>query len=56
MALNTLEYAKIFQTALDKQIRESATTGWMEANAGQVVYNFFGGAWRCWPFSVNRGP
>ncbi len=39
MALNTLEYAKIFQTALDKQIREKATTGWMEANAGQVQYN-----------------
>ena len=39
MALNTLEYAKIFQTALDKQIRENATTGWMEANAGQVQYN-----------------
>lgn len=39
MALNTLEYAKIFQTALDQQIREKATTGWMEANAGQVQYN-----------------
>lgn len=39
MALNTLEYAKIFQTELDKQIREKATTGWMEGNAGQVVYN-----------------
>lgn len=36
---NTLEYAKVFQTSLDKQIVQESTTGWMEANAGQVKYN-----------------
>lgn len=39
MAINTLEYAKIFQTNLDKHIVEGATSGWMEANAGQVKYD-----------------
>lgn len=36
---NTLEYSKIFQPVLDKQIVQEATSGWMEANAGQVKYN-----------------
>lgn len=36
---NTLEYAKIFQTGLDKQVVAGATSGWMEANAGMVKYN-----------------
>ncbi len=39
MAINTLEYAKIFMGTLDKQLLEGATSGWMEANAGQVIYN-----------------
>ncbi len=39
MPINTLEYAKLFQTELDKQVLQQATTGWMEANAGQVRYN-----------------
>jgi len=39
MPINTLEYAKIFQTQLDKQVVAEATSGWMEANAGQVKYN-----------------
>ena len=39
---NTIEYAKLFQKELDKQILESATSGWMEENASQVIYN--GGA------------
>lgn len=39
MAINTLEYATIFMTALDKQIIETATSGWMEANSGQVIYS-----------------
>lgn len=39
MAINTLEYAKIFQKNLDKHIVEGATSGWMEANAGQVKYD-----------------
>lgn len=37
--MNTLECAKIFQTALDNQVIAEATSGWMEANAGQVQYN-----------------
>ncbi|MFE0400014.1 hypothetical protein ACFW4G_30780, partial [Paenibacillus lactis] len=39
MPINTLEYAKLFQTELDKQIAQQATSGWMESNAGQVIYN-----------------
>ena len=36
---NTLEYSKIFQPVLDKQIAQESTTGWMEANASQAKYN-----------------
>jgi len=36
---NILEYAKIFQQELDKQVVAQATSGWMEANAGLVKYN-----------------
>lgn len=39
MAINTLEYAKLFQNQLDLQVAQQATSGWMEANAGQVKYN-----------------
>ncbi|MCL2107772.1 MAG: hypothetical protein FWH20_00305 [Oscillospiraceae bacterium] len=39
MAINTVEYASVFQKELDKQILESSTSGWMEENAGQVIYN-----------------
>lgn len=39
MPINTLEYAKLFQTELDKQVVQQATSGWMESNAGQVKYN-----------------
>lgn len=39
MAINTLEYAKLFQSELDKQVVQQATSGWMEANAGQVKYS-----------------
>lgn len=38
MPINTLEYSKIFQTGLDNQIVNDATSGWMEKNAGQVKY------------------
>lgn len=38
-APNVLAYATIFQQGLDKQIVQESTTGWMEANAGQVKYN-----------------
>lgn len=36
---NNLEYAKIFQPALDKQVIQEATTGWMELNSNLVKYN-----------------
>lgn len=36
---NVLSYATLFQTALDRQMVAAATSGWMEANAGQVIYN-----------------
>lgn len=39
MAINTLEYSKIFQQSLDQQIIEQSTTGWMELNSGLVKYN-----------------
>ena len=39
MAANVLEYAKNFQQELDRQLVEDATSGWMEANAGQVKYS-----------------
>lgn len=42
MAINTLATATLFQTNLDKIAIQDATTGWMDANAGQVIYN--GGA------------
>jgi len=39
MAINTIEYGAVFQKELDKQILEGSTSGWMEENAGQVIYN-----------------
>lgn len=39
---NTIEYAKVFQKELDKQVIEGCTSGWMEENASQIIYN--GGA------------
>ena len=39
MAFNSLEYAKIMMTKLDERAVWAATTGWMEANAGQVIYH-----------------
>lgn len=42
MAINTLATATIFQNTLDQVAVQDATTGWMDANAGQVIYN--GGA------------
>ncbi len=38
MAVNTLEFAQLTQTALDKQVIAEATSGWMELNASQVRY------------------
>ena len=42
MPINTLQYSTNFQRSLDKAAVVGSTTGWMEANAGQVLYN--GGA------------
>lgn len=42
MAINTIETATLFQQNLDLLAVREATTGWMDANAGQVIYN--GGA------------
>lgn len=39
MAINTLQYAALFQDSLDKLEVQETKTGWMEANAGQVKYN-----------------
>lgn len=39
MALNTIEAAKNFQTVLDQQMVMEAATGFMEVNAGDVVYD-----------------
>lgn len=39
MGLNTLEYGAQMQKALDNSATLSLTSGWMEANAGQVQYN-----------------
>lgn len=36
---NVITYAGIFQKNLDKQMTAKLTSGWMEANAGQVIYN-----------------
>ncbi|MDF2884744.1 MAG: prophage protein, partial [Clostridiaceae bacterium] len=35
---NNIEYTSLFQNALDTQAVAGATSGWMEANAGQVIY------------------
>jgi hypothetical protein len=39
MAFNTLATATLFQQKLDEQMIQEATSGWMEANAGQVKYS-----------------
>lgn len=42
MAFNALQYATLFQRNLDLLAVQESVTGWMDANAGQVLYN--GGA------------
>lgn len=39
MALNTLVYGSTLQKRLDDAATKTLTSGWMDANAGQVVYN-----------------
>lgn len=41
-AINTLATATLFQQNLDLAAQQTLLTGWMDANAGQVIYN--GGA------------
>ena len=36
---NNISYAELFQQNLDLLAIQEATTGWMDANAGQVIYN-----------------
>ena len=36
---NNFAYAQLFQRNLDQLAIQEAVTGWMEANAGQVIYN-----------------
>lgn len=38
MGINLIEYAEIWQTVLDQQMQQQATSNWMEANSGQVQY------------------
>lgn len=42
MAINTLTMATLYQKALDEVAVQEMTTGWMDQNAGQVIYT--GGA------------
>lgn len=39
MAINSIETITLFQQACDQQIIAGSTSGWMEANAGQVKYS-----------------
>ena len=39
MANSIEKYATILQKNLDQQVEQGATSGWMEKNAGQVIYN-----------------
>lgn len=39
MSINTLEMAEVFEQALDQQMIEGSTSGFMEANAGMVRYS-----------------
>lgn len=39
MPLNTIGYATLLQNKLDESATLSLTSGWMDANAGQVEYN-----------------
>ncbi len=39
MAINTIAAATVFQKKLDEHMTHGLLTGWMDANAGQVIYN-----------------
>ena len=36
---NMIELAQIFQTELDQQVVAGATSGWMEGNTSNLIYN-----------------
>ena len=36
---NSINYADIFQSVLDAQMVQESKTGWMDENAGRVIYN-----------------
>ena len=36
---NNFEYVELFMDGLDEQMAQESVTGWLEANAGQVIYN-----------------
>ncbi|MFC4805552.1 hypothetical protein [Filifactor villosus] len=38
MAINTIEYSKVMMKSLDQHAVHLLTSGWMEDNAGQVIY------------------
>lgn len=38
MALNTIEYAALLQKKLDQKAVAEATSGWMDGNAGDIIY------------------
>ncbi|SFM37711.1 hypothetical protein [Pelosinus propionicus] len=38
MAINTLQYAALFQSWLDEAMVASATSNWMETNSGKIIY------------------
>lgn len=38
MAINTIEYSKVMMKSLDQHAIHLLTSGWMEDNAGQVIY------------------
>ncbi len=39
MGINKIEFSKLMMKQLDQQATHALTSGWMEANAGQVIYH-----------------
>lgn len=39
MTINTIEYSKLMMKSLDQHAVQALTSGWMEQNAGAVIYN-----------------
>ena len=47
MALNTVEAAKIFQSALDKKVEKQLTSAWMEVPSNFVQYDGGDATYKC---------